>query len=65
MRYLVLDTHWIDDCGAMPWNRRGHVLGTFNSYDDAKGLALQWMSLGDIGVVVIDLVKGHRVFPRD
>lgn len=64
-RYIVLDTHWIDDGEDTDWNGRGQVLGTFRSHDSAKALALQRMSLGDIGVIVVDLVKGERVFPRD
>ena len=63
-RYIVLDTHRGDDGGEAPGGMRGRILGRFQSHDRAKALALHWMSSGDIGVVVIDLVQGERVFPR-
>jgi hypothetical protein len=63
-RYAVIDTSF-DEGEAEQRGYRSRVLGTFNTEDSAKALALQRMAYGDLGVVVIDQETGERVFPSD
>jgi hypothetical protein len=57
----VIDTNWEDDCPS-PMGQ-GRQLGGFNKRDSAKVLALQRMAYGDLGVIVVDMMTGERVFP--
>ncbi len=63
-RYALIDTNW-DDGGEPLAGWSGHVLGRLDTFDSAKALVLQRMSLGDTGVVVIQLRSGKRVYPPE
>jgi hypothetical protein len=61
-RYVVLDTSWLDDAVSFGAHT-GREIDRFHTLDCAQAFALQRMAVGDLGVIVVDLLTNDRVFP--
>ena len=62
MRYVVLDTRGDWEVTEVA-GHEGTILWRFHSEESARALAMQRLSYGDRGVIVVDTVTGAAVYP--